>query len=390
MTVIERQHAAALETSFANGSLLCLGHAYPWASPAAPGILIKSLYRGDQTLRISPRMDPRMWGWLLKFLAECPRQRADRHAATRLKLAQYSQEAMRAVVAETGIEFFHTTKGLLYVYRAKRTMEEGVKQMMVLQRHGLDIEVIDAKRVGELEPALEPVRDKLVGAVYVAADGTGDAHIFTQKLAQLASDLGVDFRYGTLVTGLNIQGGRFNAVRTSEGVVRADAAVVAMGSYSSLLLRPLGVKIDVVPVKGYSMTVPISRPEEAPTIGGLDEDNLLAFSVLGDRLRLTATAEFSGYDLSIDHPDFCHMTAAAVDLFPTIGDYGKARLWAGLRPSTPDANPLICPTRIPNLFLNTGHGSMGWTMSCGSGRIAADLVAGREPEIDVRTFRFKG
>ncbi len=387
VTVVERQPAAALETSFANGSLLCLGHSYPWASPAAPGVLVKSLMRDDQALRISPRIDPRLWGWLLKFLAECPRSRADRHAASRLRLAQYSQAVMKDVVAETGIEFFHTGKGLLYVYRTDRAMEEGVRQMTVLRKNGLAIDIIDGAEVARLEPALAPVREKLVGAVYVPADGTGDARVFTQELARVAAGRGVTFRYGTTVTGLDLDGRRLTGVRTSEGTVDADAVVVAMGSYTPILLRRIGIKADIFPVKGYSMTVPITRPEEAPTIGGLDEDNLLAFSVLGDQLRLTATAEFTGYDLSYDLPDFRSMTAAAKDLFPTVGDYAKARLWAGLRPATPDGNPLFGATGVANLFLNSGHGSMGWTMACGSGKIVADLVCGREPDIDIAAMR---
>lgn len=387
--VIDRQPAAAMETSFANGSLLCLGHAYPWASPAAPSVLVKSFIRRDQALRISPRLDPRMWIWLLKFLAECPRSRADRHAASRLRLGTYSQAVMKNVVTETGIEFHHTSKGLLYIYRTERSMEEGVKQMSVLQKNGLEIRIVDGSEAASLEPALAPIKGKLMGGVYVPADGTGDARIFIQELARIAAGLGVSFRYGTTVTGLDMEGRRLGAVRTSEGVFEADAFVVAMGSHSSALLRRIGIKIDVFPVKGYSMTVPISRPEEAPTIGGLDKDNLLAFSVLGDRLRLTATAEFSGYDLSFDSSDFRYMTQAAKDLFPTIGDYSKAKLWAGLRPATPDGNPLLGPTAVPNIFLNVGHGSMGWTMSCGSGKIVADLVSGREPEIDISAMRHR-
>jgi len=381
--VIDRQPAAALETSFANGSLLCLGHSYPWASPAAPGMLARSLIRRDQALRISPRLDPRMWSWLLKFLAQCQRGRADRHAANRLRLATYSQAVMRDVVAETGLSFNHTARGLLYLYRNARSMEEGVAQMRVLARNGLEIRLVDSAQVAALEPALRPVKDRLVGGVYVPADGTGDARIFTQELARVAETLGVTFRFGETVKGLRAEGGQVRSAVTSDGIVEADAVVVAMGSYSPLLLRGLGIAIDVFPVKGYSMTVLIDRPAEAPCIGGLDEDNLLAFSVLGDRLRLTATAEFVGYDLSHAPRDFLHMTRAAKDLFPTIGDYAKAQLWAGLRPATPDGNPILGPTQLPNLYLNTGHGSMGWTMSCGSGKITADIVAGRTPDINL-------
>jgi D-amino-acid dehydrogenase len=383
VTVVDRQPSAALETSFANGSLLCLGHSYPWASPAAPKILIKSLVRRDQALRISPRIDPRMWMWLLKFLAECPRHRADMHAATRLRLATYSLHVLKDVSADTKFDYHHTDKGLLYVYRTRHAMDEGVRQMNVLKRNGLDVRVITPKEVATLEPALARVSEALVGAVFIPSDGTGDARVFTQELARVCAERGAKFLYDTTADGLTLVGSRVRAVETSRGSLPADAVVVAMGSFSPLLLRRYGVKLDVFPVKGYSLTVPIDRPCEAPVIGGLDEDNLLAFSVLGDRLRLTATAEFVGYDRSHTAADFRYMTKAAQDLFPTIGDYSKAVQWAGLRPSTPDGNPVFGPTTLSNLFLNTGHGSMGWTMSCGSGKITADLVAGRKADIDL-------
>jgi D-amino-acid dehydrogenase len=351
--------------------------------------MVKSFFRNDQALRIAPKVDPRMWSWLIKFLCECPRARADKHAATRLRLASYSQDVMREVVSDTQIEFFHTDKGLLYVYRTHHSMDEGLRQMRILEQAGLKIEVVSGARVAELEPALKPVADKLVGGVYVPSDGTGDARLFTSELARVCSERGVKFMFNTQVLGLNVENNKVRSVCTSKGVIAADAIVVAMGSYSSVLLRKYGVKIDVFPVKGYSMTVPIERPEEAPTMGGLDEDNLLAFSVLGDRLRLTATAEFTGYDMRISQEDFRYMTQAAKDLFPTIGDYSKAELWCGLRPATPDGNPLFGSTQISNLFLNTGHGSQGWTMSCGSGKVTADLVAGRKPDIDMSGMMYQ-
>jgi D-amino-acid dehydrogenase len=390
VTVIDRQPSAALETSFANGSLLCLGHSYPWASPAAPKILIKSLIRRDQALRISPRLDPRMWSWLLKFLAECPRHRADKHAATRLRLATYSLQVLKDVTADTKFDYHHTDKGLLYVYRTSHAMDEGVRQMNVLKKNGLDVRVVSPKEVAALEPALAHVRDALVGAVYIPADGTGDARIFTQELSRVCAERGAEFMYETTIEGLSLDGKRVSGVQTSQGTVAADAVVVAMGSFSPLLLRRYGIKkLDVFPVKGYSLTVPIERPAEAPVVGGLDEDNLLAFSVLGDRLRLTATAEFVGYDRRHQASDFRYMTKAARDLFPTIGDYSKAAQWAGLRPATPDGNPVFGATEAPNLFINCGHGSMGWTMSCGSGKITADLIAGRNADIDLTDMLYQ-
>ena len=383
VVVVERQPNAALETSFANGSLICLGHSYPWGSPAAPRILMRSLIRRDQALRIRPRFDPRLWFWLMKFLAECPRWRADRHAATRLRLAKYSLQALNDVTSDTKVEYHRTAKGLLYVYRTAHSMDEGVRQMTVLQQNGLELRVIDGAEIVRIEPALAPVRQKLVGAVYVPGDGTGDARLFTQELARVCAERGAQFRYSTDIKALDIEGGRVASVVTSRGSITSDAVVVAMGSYSPLLVQRYGISIDVFPVKGYSLTVPIDDPKTAPVIGGLDEDNLLAFSVLGSQLRLTATAEFAGYDTSHSESDFRYMLTAAKDLFPTVGNYAEAKPWAGLRPATPDGNPILGSTNVANLFLNTGHGSMGWTMSCGTGKLTADLLADRQPDIDL-------
>lgn len=383
VVVVDRQPEAGLETSFANGSLLCLGHSYPWASPAAPGVLIKSLTRRDQALRLSPRLDPRMWMWLLKFLRECTSARADRNAASRLRIATYSQEVMKDVLEDTHLNFFQTSKGLLYLYRTEHAMEEGVRQMRVLQANGLEIKIVNASEAAAIEPALLPVRDKLLGGVYVPADGTGDARVFTQSLATKTAKNGVRYMYNTTVKSITTSRGRVTGVKTSAGEVQADAVVVAMGSYSAAMLRPHGVNINLFPVKGYSLTVPIANPEQAPVIGGLDEDNLLAFSVLGNRLRLTATAEFSGFGLQHSPGDFRHMSRAAQDLFPSIGDYSKAQMWCGLRPATPDGNPVLGKTPTEGLFVCTGGGSMGWTMACGMGKIVADIVSGRSADIDI-------
>jgi D-amino-acid dehydrogenase len=299
----------------------------------------------------------------------------------------YSKDVMKEVISDANItdpSFHHTDKGLLYLYRTEHAMNEGVRQMQVLQKNGLPIRIVNADDAATIEPALLPVRGKLLGGVYVPADGTGDAQAFTAELARIVADRGVRFMYGTRVLDIGCENGVVRRVRTSGGVLDADAVVVAMGSYSGPLLRRYGVRINLFPVKGYSLTIPITNPKVAPVIGGLDEDNLLAFSVLGDRLRLTATAEFSGFNLKHEPKDFRYMSRAAQDLFPSIGDYSKAKMWCGLRPATPDGNPIIGETRVRNLYVCTGGGSMGWTMSCGMGKIAADLVCRRPADIDIK------
>jgi D-amino-acid dehydrogenase len=384
VTVLDRQPQAASETSFANAGLVAPGHAYTWASPRAPKILIKSLFRDDLAFKLRLRVDPRMWAWLLLFLRQCTAERAQLNTVHKLRLCLYSQEALHEVVQATGVEYDAQSGGLLYFYRSQEGFERGIANSVMLCEHELPLEIVDRDRVAQLEPALAPVKDRIAGAIYAPSDESGDAHMFTCALAAFCRDnMGVRLAFETTIRRIEAQGDRVERVISDKGAVTADAWVLALGCDSPSLARQLGIRLPIYPVKGYSVTIPVRPGDTAPHLGGVDEEHLLAYARMGDRLRLTAKAEFAGFDRSHRPEDFRHLLQVARDLFPAGGDYARPLYWAGLRPMTPEGTPILGQTRYRNLFLNTGHGHMGWTMSCGSARIIADLIGGRKPELSL-------
>jgi D-amino-acid dehydrogenase len=383
VTVIDRQPVPANETSFANAGLVAPGHAYTWASPRAPKILLKSLFRDDQALRLKLNADPRMWSWCLKFLRNCTAEHARINTTRKLGLCVYSQQALKDLAAETRIDYDGRQGGLLYLYRDDASFARGQANMAVLRDNGQRMEILDPAACVRVEPALAEARKTIAGAIYCPDDESGDANLFTRRLADRCRDLGVEFRFETKITGFAADGDQVTRVLTDRGPVEGERFVLALGCQSAIIGRQLGLRLPIYPVKGYSATVPIGGRNGAPSIGGVDENNLVAFARMGDRLRLTAVAEFAGYDTSHKPENFRTMLDAAKALFPQGGDYDRASFWAGLRPMTPEGTPIFGRGRHRNLWLNTGHGHMGWTMSCGSARITADLIAGREPAIDL-------
>ncbi|MDJ0947579.1 MAG: D-amino acid dehydrogenase [Alphaproteobacteria bacterium] len=384
VTVIDRQPRAANETSFANAGLVAPGHAYAWASPKAPKILWKSLFSPDQALRLKLRADPRMWAWFLLFLRQCTAERARANTINKLRLCLYSRERLHDIVADTDVAFDGQGGGCIYVYRTPENFEAGVAHTGILRDNGMPLEVLDPDGAVEKEPALDPVKHKIAGAIFAPLDESGDAHIFSNGLADHCREkLGVTFAFETTIRAIDVEGDRVRRVVTDKGDHMADAYVLSLGCDSPFLARPIGIKLPIYPVKGYSVTLPVGQRNAAPVMGGVDEENLVAWARMGDRIRLTSTAEFSGYDRSHKPEDFRAMFAAARDLFPDAADYDQPSYWAGLRPMTPEGTPFLGKALYENLFLNTGQGHMGWTMAHGSGKITADLVAGRAPEIDL-------
>lgn len=383
VTVLDRQPGAARETSFANAGIIAPGHANAWASPRAPMILLKSLVRDDTALRFKLTADPRMWAWSLRFLANCTAERNRVNTLRKFHLCLYAREALIALRDETGIGYDACAKGALYLYRDAAHLLTGVQAMQRLAEHGLPYERVDRERCAELEPALGPVKDRIVGGIYCPMDESGDCHLFSANLAGLCERLGVAFRYGTTVQGLRAEGEHITAVVTDRGELSADAYVLSLGSYSPQVARTVGLKLPIYPIKGYSLTVPVDGRNLAPTLPLVDEHYLVACARFGDRLRLTATAEFAGYDTSFAPKDFAPMLRVARELFPDGGDYDRPDYWACLRPMTPDGPPILGRARHRNLYLNTGHGHIGWTMACGTGRLTADLVTGRQAELDL-------
>lgn len=384
VTVVEREDAPAQFTSHANAGLFAPGHAYAWSSPQAPGILLKSLIRNDQALRLRPSLDPAMWRWMWKFYRQCTAEGARVNTTRKVRLCNYSHEVFHDTVGQTGVTFDGRDNGLVFFYRSPQTFEAAAIKADILRDNGCEIRSLDRDETARVEPAFEPVKDQIAGALYAPNDETGDARLFTAGLAEWCAARGVDFRYGTTATGFDVDGDKVTAVHTDQGSLEADICVLCLGVYSPHLAARLGVSLPIYPVKGYSVTIPVRAGDGPPSLGGVDEENLVAFCPLGDRLRLTATAEFSGYGTNHRPSDFANMMKVAKALFPTGGDFSRPTYWAGLRPMTPEGTPIFGRGRHTNFWYNTGQGHMGWTMCHGAARITADLIAGKSPAIDLQ------
>jgi D-amino-acid dehydrogenase len=380
VTVIDRQPEAARETSFANAGHVAVGHALTWANPRALKTLARSLFRGDQPLRFRFHADPAFWRWSLAFLRQCTEARARHNTRIKHRLCGYSQQALQQVVADTGVEYDGSRVGILYLYRTAETLERGVATLRILADAGQEMEVVDRERAAEIDPALDPTKDRIAGAIYCASDESGDCARFSRELAARCAGRGARFLHGATIEGVDAVGDTVTRVRTDHGDVQGDRYVLALGSYSPLL-KGLGERLPVYPIKGYSLTLPIDGANNPPTVGGIDEDRLCAYVRLGDRLRATSIAEFAGYDTSHRPADFAHILRSLRDLLPNAADYGRPQYWACLRPMTPEGTPILGRGRYHNLFYNTGHGHMGWTMACGTARITADLIGGRAPDL---------
>lgn len=382
VTVLDRQPAAGMETSFANAGQVSPGYSAPWAGPGIPLKAIRWLLMRHRPLVVWPQADWRLLRWIGQLLANCTEAAYGVNKGRMVRLAEYSRDALRALRETTGIEYDQRAQGTLQLFRTQQQLDHVGGDTAVLDAYRVPYEVLDPTGCVRAEPALGLVPGKFVGGLRLPGDETGDAHVFTQRLAALAAAAGVVFRYGVSVERLEAAGDAVTGVVTNQGRFTADAYVVAMGSHSPRLLRPLGVTVPVYPVKGYSITLPVANAAAAPVSTVMDESYKVAITRLGDRIRVGGTAELAGFDLRLRAPRRETLAFSVGDLFPEGGDLSAATFWSGLRPMTPDGTPLVGPTRYRNLHLNTGHGTLGWTMACGSGRLLADLLSGRAPEID--------
>jgi D-amino-acid dehydrogenase len=390
VTVVDRQPGAALETSFANGGQVSASQAQPWSNPSAPRKILKWLGDESAPLLFRPMASLRQWSWGLRFLIECLPARTRDNTVEILRLAIYSGQQLKALRERTGVRYDHLEKGILQLYYDAEELEGAKAQAALIRRAGLELQVKTTEQVFEIEPVLARSAVRPAGATYAATDESGDAHLYTRNLAELCARRDVQFRYGTHVVSIETSGSGARGARVhTEGhdpeTLAADAVLVCLGCQSPFLLEPLGVRMPVYPVKGYSVTIPTEGYDGAPTVCLTDEGHKLAISRLGNRLRVAGTAELDGYDTSINDVRCGSILARARQLFPQGGDFERAQRWAGLRPATPGNVPVIGRTRVPNLFVNTGHGTLGWTLAAGSGRALADLVSGRKPEV---AFRF--
>ena len=381
VVLIEKRDNVAAGTSWGNAGMIAPGHSFVWSSPKAPLILLKSLVLRDQALRFKFSADPRLYTWSLLFLMECTDAKARRNTLLKHRLAAYSQSVLSEVVAQEAIDYDRNQRGILYFYRDSAAFEKGVAHMKLLEEDGQQIKLLDRDGVVAIDPSLAAAKDKIAGAIHCPTDETGDPAKFTRALAAKVTARGGDIRTNVTVSGLNVAGDRIDSVATDKGSVKGDLYVLALGAESPILARTVGVSLPIYPVKGYSLTIPIGNHRAPPSLASVDEHNLVAISNFGDRLRVTATAEFAGYDTSHKPADFDFMKRVTEELYPDGADYERAEMWAGLRPMTPTNLPFFGRRRFSNLYLNTGHGHIGWTMSHGSARITADLIAGRPPAI---------
>jgi len=381
VTVVDRQPGPALETSFANAGEVSFGYCSPWAAPGIPMKAMKWLFMQHAPLILRPKVDMAMLSWMAQMLRNCTSARYALNKSRMLRLADYSRVSLAALREETGIAYDERMQGTLQLFRSEAQLDASAKDVKALAADGIPYEVLDPEGCIRVEPALAHVREKIVGGLLTPKDETGDCFKFAGALAEKAKALGVVFNYGSIIRGLDVEGGRVTGVVTAHGRIAADAVVVALGSFSPLLVRPHGIRLPVYPVKGYSLTIPITDASRAPESTVMDETYKIAITRLGERIRVGGMAEISGYTNDLGEPRRLTLQHSVTDLFPG-GDVSKASFWSGLRPMTPDGTPVIGATKVAGLFLNTGHGTLGWTMSSGSARLIADLVSGRTPEID--------
>jgi D-amino-acid dehydrogenase len=381
--VVDRQSGPAMETSFANAGEVSPGYSAPWAGPGVPIKAIKWMLMHHSPLVIWPLLDPAMWRWGARMLANCTARAYAVNKSRMVPIAEYSRDCLKALRAETGMAYDDRAQGTLQLFRTQKQLDGIGGDVDVLRQYGVPFEVLDREGFCRVEPALQLTRHKFVGALRLPGDETGDCFVFTNRLAEMARSLGVSFRFDTRIRSLQAGGGALTGVFTDAGLLRADRYVLALGSYSPLLLKPVGIDIPVYPVKGYSITVPITDPAGAPESTIMDETHKVAVTRLGERIRVGGTAELAGYSLRLREARRATLEHVVTDLFPRGGDVARASFWCGLRPMTPDGTPIVGPTPLQNLLLATGHGTLGWTMAAGTARVIADLVSGREPEIDV-------
>lgn len=387
--VVERQSGAALETSFGNGGVIHASEVEPWSQPGMPKKILKWLGKEDAPLLVRYGALPKMWRWGLKFTANCTPEKFQRNSLTNLKLALHSLKTLQQIRADTGIEYDLRTVGVLKIYTNAQSMANGVKSAEFLSRHGLTYQPVDAAECVRREPALAAAASSLVGGIYFARDEVGDCHKFTTGLARHCETLGVKFHYGASIARLERSGGRVTTVHTSRGPLRADNFVAALGSFTPLVLRSVGVGVPIYPVKGVTITVPGAAWPDRLKMPIIDDGRLFGLVPLGDRLRVSGSAEVAAYDTT-PSPARCQaIVANVISVFPEFAkcvDPKTAKYWAGVRPVTPTGTPVLGPAPIPNLFIAAGHGHLGWTMGCGSGHVMAAMVAGQRPDIDMGGF----
>jgi D-amino-acid dehydrogenase len=391
VTVVDRQPDAALETSFANGAQISVSFCEPWANAGAPFKVAKWLLRDDSPLLFRPKLDPQQWKWGLSFLTQCTDAAFERNVQQLVALGRYSHESLKALVAQTGIEYNRLERGILHFFSSQAEFDAGAEGAEIMRRHGVDRRVLSREEVLKVEPALASFGPNIFGGTFTPSDESGDARVFTQQLARLCAARGATFLYEHDIVGFETAGGRVTGAHVADRasgqrrLLVADEYVAALGSFTAPLLKPLGVHLNIYPAKGYSATMRLKHPERASVVSMIDDARKIAISRLGDFIRVAGTAELAGYDTRLDTPTARVRCRALVqryeELFPGVADTSEPNFWAGLRPSTPTNIPYIGRSRLANLWVNAGHGTLGWTHGAGSGRALAELMSGRRPAL---------
>lgn len=395
VTVVDREAGPGRETSFANAGQISPGYASPWAAPGVPLKALKWLFTTHSPLVIKPGLDPRQYLWLLRLLRNCTAHRYAINKARMVRLARYSTACLDDLREELGLDYEGRRHGTVQLFRTQSQLDAADHDITVLQHYGVPFELLDRAGIVKAEPALADVVDQFTGALRLPDDQTGDCALFTRQLAERAKAAGVEFRFNRTVEALEASGDRIAGARINGKIERADRYVLALGSYTPRLLAPLGIHLPVYPLKGYSLTVPITDPAMAPCSTVLDETYKVAVTRFDRRIRIGGTAELCGFDLSKPARRRATLEKVLAELYPRGGDSSRGEFWTGLRPATPDGTPVVGGTRFQNLYLNTGHGTLGWTMACGSGRYLADVMAGAMPQIsgeglDISRYRGRG
>ncbi|MGM8934544.1 D-amino acid dehydrogenase [Pseudomonas neustonica] len=387
VTVVDRQSGPALETSFGNAGMISPGYSAPWAAPGVPLKAVKWMLAKHAPLAIKPTNDPLQYRWMMQMLRNCTEARYAVNKERMMRLAEYSRDCLMTLRTESGVDYEHRELGTLQLFRTQKQMDAAAKDIAVLERCGVPYELLDREGCVRAEPGLAPSAHKIVGGLRLPNDETGDCHLLTTRLAAKAAELGVQFRFNCNIDELISDGSQITGVRLADGeTLKADRYVLALGSFSPKLARPLGMDLPIYPVKGYSLTLPVTNDAMAPVSTIMDETYKVAMTRFADRIRVGGMAELTGFDDSLSDKRRATLEMVISDLFPEGGAVSEATFWTGFRPNTPDGTPIIGASQLRNLYFNTGHGTLGWTMSCGSSQLLADLIDGKQTDIDASDY----
>ena len=383
VTVIDRQPKPAQETSYANAGLIAPGHSYAWTTPKLPINIFKSLLKKEKAFRFKFQWDFAMWVWIIQFLRQCTKNKMKKNTLRKHRLSIYSQKCFHKLMNEVDIEYHGNKKGLIYIFRTQASFEEGKQRLTMLKSEMKNLKLLNRDKLIQLEPVLKDVKYEIFGGIYCPSDESGSCRDFTVQLVEICKKKGGKFYFNTTVNGFEKKGNKIIGLHTDKGDYSANTYIISCASFSPFLAKQLGDHLPIYPVKGYSMTAPIIDISMAPIHSGIDEDNLLAFSIMGDNIRFTSIAEISGYNTNYVPEDFTEMIMQASSLFPRACDYSNIEYCCGLRPMTPNGAPIIGKGKMKNLYYNTGHGHLGWTMCAGSAKIITDLILGKTPAINM-------